>query len=92
MPSGRGSVLGYGLHNPGYKRFTAGFDRLTEGESVSLRPACSISLSIAPATPSTLLYHERDPMWMGYVGRNSETELGFGFLTKHSATVDCYLP
>jgi hypothetical protein len=49
---------------------------------------------IAPATPSTLLYHKRDPMWMGYVGRNSETELGPNLLrgdqgTRPPSTVIC---
>jgi hypothetical protein len=42
--------------------------RLSGGQSV-LRP-----FAIVPATPFTLLEVQQDPMWMGYVGRNSETE------------------
>jgi hypothetical protein len=43
-------------------------ERLSGGQSV-LRP-----FAIVPATPFTLLEVQQDPMWMGYVGRNSETE------------------
>ena len=72
MPSRRGSA-GFGLRYTGYKRFTAGFARKVEGGSVSLRLAKCLSNracdTLLPTVPRW------DPMGMGYVGRNSETEL-----------------
>ncbi len=64
-----------------------------EGESVSLRLALCLSNracdTLLPAVPRW------DPMRMGYVGRNSETEWSSWAASKErstaSATVDCYL-
>jgi hypothetical protein len=54
------------LSGLGFLAYRSG--RLSGGQSV-LRP-----FAIVPATPFTLLEVQQDPMWMGYVGRNSETE------------------
>ena len=90
----RGRQASFGLRYTGYKRFTAGFAWKVEAESVSLRLAKCLSNracdTLLPAVPRW------DPMGMGYVGRNSETELGSWAGLKEpagctSATVDCYL-